>query len=436
MKFRVAASILLILLAAAVTAVGVYIITDVSPEEPVATPQLPVPVEVAPVVQDRFLHELEALGTIEAVREGAVSPAISGPIISIPGDIELGSVVQAGQLLARVDPRDFELSVAKREAAVERAEANVQRTVVDIQRERRLSELNQEQQRLARSEFERLTKLRQQNLVSSQEAERQEMALRRIEEELEGAQSGIRLAQAQHAVAKAELATALADLEQARENLRDTEVRAPFAGVIAEKSVTLGERVVPGTVLFRLADVSTVKLEVRIPGVDVHQLDAGIETTVAVPGLDQEFEGRVAHIGPRADAATRSFPVEILIPNSPSQKLLPGMFARALIPVAEYPAAILIPRETVVFDDGEPAVFVVDAERNVALRRGVTIERRFGTRYMIARGLEAGELLVSAGQRLLVDGARVRIVARRELTFNLSPEPNPTVEGRAPGRDS
>lgn len=436
MKFRVAASTLLILLAAAVTAVGVYVITDVSPEAPVATPQLPVPVEVAPVVQDRFLHELEALGTIEARREAAVSPAISGPIISIPADIELGSVVQADQLLARIDPRDFQLSVAKGEAAVERAEANVQRTVVDIERERRLTELNRQKQRLARSEFERLSELRQQNLVSSQEAERQEMALRRIEEELEGARSGLRLAQAQHAVARAELATAMTDLEQARENLRDTEVRAPFAGVIAEKSVTLGERVGPGTVLFRLADIATVKLAVRIPGVDVHQLDAGIETTVTVTGLDQEFEGRVAHIGPRADAATRSFPVEILIPNSPSQKLLPGMFARAMIPVADYPTAILIPRETVVFDDGEPAVFVVDPERNIALRRWVTIDRRFGTRYMLAGGLEPGELLVSAGQRLLVDGARVRIVARRELTFNLLHEPKPRAESRAPGRDS
>jgi membrane fusion protein (multidrug efflux system) len=232
------------------------------------------------------------------------------------------------------------------------------------------------------------------------------------------------------------LASALADLEQSRENLRDTDVRAPFAGIIAEKSVTLGERVDPGTVLFRLADVSTVKLGVRISGVDVHQLDAGIETKVFVPGLDREFTGRVTNIGPRADAATRSFPVEIFIPNAPSERLLPGMFARALLPVADYPDAILIPRETVVPDNGGPTVFVVNPETGIAMRRRVTIERRFGSRYMITGGLEPGELLVSAGQRLLVDGARVRIVARRELTVTAEPQPTPRAEGRAPSTDS
>lgn len=416
MKVRVAVSVLLIVLATAVTAVGVYIIADVSPEAPVATPPLPVAVEVAPVLRADFLHELEALGTIEALKEGAVSPEVNGAIVSIPDGIELGSVVQAGQLLARIDPKDFELSVAKAEAGVERAKANVEKAAVDIERQRRLTELNREQRRLGRSELDRLTKLRERNLVSSQEAERQELALRRIEEGLEAAQSGLGEAKAQHAMAKAELASALADLEQARENLSDTKVRAPFAGVIAEKSVTLGERVQPGTVLFRLADVATVKLEVRIPGMDIHQLDAGIEAKVFVPGLDHEFRGRVTNIGPRADAATRSFPVEIFVPNEPPQKLLPGMFARAVLPVSDYPEAILIPRETVVFDNGEPTVFVVNPDTGVASRRRITIERRFGSRYMIKQGLEAGELLVSAGQRLLVDGARVRIVARRELT--------------------
>lgn len=416
MNVRVAVSILLILLLTVVTAVGVYIVKDVSPDAPVATVPLPVSVEVAPVVRTDFLHELEALGTIQAVKEGAVSPDVSGAITRIPADIALGSVVKAGQLLAQIDPKDFQLSVAKREAAFAGAAASVEKAAVDIARQRKLTELNREQLRLARSEYERLKKLREQNLVSSQEMERQELAWRRIEEELEGAESGRRQAQAQQAIAKAELASAGVDLEQARENLRDTEIRAPFSGVIAEKNVALGERVTPATVLYVLTDIAMVKLNVRIPATDIHQLDTGIDTRVFVRGLNEKILGRVTNIGPRADAATRSFPVEIFITQSPSERLLPGMFARALIPVADYPGAILIPRESVVFDKGEPTVFVVDGDRNVAIRRSITIDRQFGSRYMVARGIEPGELLVTAGQRLLVDGARVRIVARRELT--------------------
>jgi len=416
MKVRVAVSVLLILLLTVVTAVGVYMVKDVSPDAPVATAPLPVSVEVAPVVRTDFLHELEALGTIQAVKEGAVSPDVSGAITQIPADIALGSLVKAGQLLAQLDPRDFQLSVAKREAAVAGAAANVEKAAVDIARQRKLVVLNREQLRLARSEYERLKKLGEQNLVSSQEMERQELAWRRIEEELEGAESGLRQAQVQHAIAKAELASANVDLEQAKEDLRDTEVRAPFAGVIAEKNVNLGERVTPATVLYLLADVTTVKLNVRIPATDIHQLDTGIDTKVFVRGLNEKILGRVTNIGPRADAATRSFPVEIFITHSPSQRLLPGMFARALIPVADYPGAILIPRESVVFDQGEPTVFVVDGDRNIAIRRRITINRQFGSRYMVTKGIEPGELLVTAGQRLLVDGAQVRIVTWRELT--------------------
>lgn len=416
MKVRVVVSVLLILLATAVTAVGVYMIKDVAIEAPVVTEALPVPVEVAPVVSTDFVHEVSALGTITARREAAVSTDVRGPIIQIPDDIELGSVVKAGQLLAQVDPKNYQLAVAKGEAAVARANANVARAAVNIARERQLTQLNRQQLELARSEYARLEKLRQRNLVSSQETERQELAWRRIEEEVARSESGLNQAQADHAVAKAELASVSADLEQARENLRDTDVRAPFAGVIAEKEVTLGERVAPGTILYRLADVDTVKLHVRIPAPDIHELDSGIATKVFVHGLNEEIPGRLTNIGPSADEATRSFPVEIFITNSRSRRLLPGMFARALIPVADYPGAILVPRESIVFDNGTPTVFVVDPERNVASQRHVTITRQFGSRYMVGGGIKPGELLVTAGQRVLVDGARVRIVNRRELT--------------------
>ncbi len=416
MKIRIAVSILLILLLSAVTAVGVWVVKDVDETPPVQPEPVPVPVEAAAVVAADFVHRIDALGTISAVREGPVSAEISGRIARIYPNSDIGSVVRAGDLLAQVDARDFEISVRKAEARVASAKAKVTKAAVDIQRQRKLVQLNREQLRLARSEHRRLAQLLEKELVSSQEAERQELAWRRIEEELEFARSGQRETEALHAIAKADLELARVQREQAQETLKDTEIRAPFAGVITRKSVTLGERITPGHVLFRLADIETVKLEVRIPAEDIHRLDARVVAKVRVRGLGEEFAGRVTNIGPRADLETRSFPVEIFVANPPGRKLLPGMFASAAIPVGEYPDAVLIPRESVIFEDGEPTVFVADPRRNLAARRGVTISRRFGPRYMIAAGLRPGELLVTAGQRLLVDGARIRIVTRRRLS--------------------
>ena len=416
MKVRIAISILLILLVSAVTAVGVYVISDVEEKprlEPVAAP---VPVEVGVVVAADFVHRIEALGTISPVREGPVSAEISGRIVGIPPNIGLGSVVRAGEVLSQVESRDYEIAVRKAAAQVAGAKARVRKASVDIERQRKSVQLNREQLRLARAEHERLTKLLKKELVSNQAAERQELAWRRIEEEFESAKSGERETEALHAIAEADLALANVQLEQAQATLKDTEIRAPFAGVIVRKNVTLGERVAPGKVLFQLADVETVKLDVRIPAADIHRLDSRIVANVRVRGSDETFTGRVANIGPRADQQTRSFPVEIYMSNSPGRKLLPGTFARAVIPVRNYPGAILIPRESVIFEDGKPSVFVANPDSGLATRRPIRIARRFGARYMIAAGLEPGDLLVTAGQRLLLDGARIRVVTRRDLS--------------------
>lgn len=415
MKRQHSISVLLILSITALTGVGVYLIQAVEHKETRQPVPLPVAVEVAPVRAGTFLHRLEALGTIYPRREGEVSAKVRGQVAWISEGAELGSVVQPQQRLARVDPDDFRLEVTRREALLSRARATLQRAQVELAKREKLAALKEEQLRLARSEFERLRKLLQQDLVSRQEAERQELAWRRMEEEFQSAKSALGEAAAQKAIAEAESASAMAELEQAQKELRDTEIKAPFSGVIAEKKVTLGEYVSPGRMLFRLADVSVVKLLVRIPAADIHRLDTGIEAEILVRGINRSFTGKVIHIGPRADDATRSFPVEIFITNTPERTLLPGMFARAIVPLHEYSGAILIPRESVIYKNGEPVVFVVESGGKIASRRRITIARQFGSQYMVSSGLQPGDLLVTSGHRLLVDDATVRIVARREL---------------------
>ncbi len=246
--------------------------------------------------------------------------------------------------------------------------------------------------------------------------ERVELALRRTQEELERATSGLREAEAQLAVAQAELASAEAELARARDALADTQVRAPFAGIISEKTVTLGEQVAPGTVLFRLADINTVKVLIRIPADDVGFLRPGARADISLTGFPEPFTGRVENIGPRADTETRTYPVEVYVENRGPKRALPGMFARATIPVRSYPQAILIPRASVLMEDGAPVVFVADTRQGIAHRRPVAIARTFGARHLIRRGLESGELVVVTGHRLLQDGATIRVVETRELT--------------------
>jgi len=384
------------------------------PRQPKPEP-IPVPVEVAKITTRNFTHYLEALGTVQAIREAAVGVKVSGPVTFIPPDVELGVAVKQGELLAEIDPTPFRIKLSRHEALVARAQAEVRGREVEIARQKALIPLGRMKLRLARAEHRRTADLLERGLIARQEEERAEMGVRGIQEELERTESGLREAEVRHAVAKAELARARAEREQAQEDLADTQVRAPFAGVISEKQITLGEQVAPGTLLFRLADLTVVKLLIRISVDDINFLRTGIIADVSVSGVTEKFQGRVEHIGPSADSETRTFPVEVLIENQGSKKLLPGMFARAIIPVRTYPKAILIPRTSVLSRNGAPIVFIADMKRSTAHRRPVTIARTFGSRRLIQKGLQEGDLLIITGQRLLQDGAVIRVTGKLEL---------------------
>ncbi|MCH7914293.1 MAG: efflux RND transporter periplasmic adaptor subunit, partial [Deltaproteobacteria bacterium] len=321
-------SIFFILIMALVTAVGIYMIRAVEePRQPKPEP-IPVPVEVAKITTRDFTHRIEALGTVQAIREAAVGVEVSGPVTLIPPEVELGVAVKQGELLAEIDPTPFRIELSRQEALVARARAEVRGREVVLARQKALIPLGRMKLRLARAEHKRLEDLLERGLIARQELERAEMGVRGIQEELERTESGLREAEVQQAVAEAELARAHAEMEQAREAFADTQVRAPFAGVISEKQITLGEQVTPGTVLFRLADLTVVKLLVRIPADDINFLRTGIIADVSVSGLTEKFQGRVEHIGPSADSETRTFPVEVMIENMASKRLFPGMFAR------------------------------------------------------------------------------------------------------------
>lgn len=398
-----------------ITALGVYLIQAVEAPQPAEPQPVPVPVEVARITPQDFTYRLEALGTVRAIREAAIGAKVSGPVTQMPPNIELGSNVAQGTLLAEIDPTSFRIEVSRQKAVVARAQADVRTKEVDIARQQTLIRLNQDKLRLTRAEHERLINLLEKELIARQDVERGELSVRQAEEEFERAESGLLEAKSQLSAAKADLASAQAELARAEETLADTQVRAPFSGVISQKQITLGEQVGPGTVLFRLADLTSVKLLVQIPSEDIDFLRAGTVAELAVDGQPEPFQGQVEYIGPSADDETRTFPVEIVVKNQGPKRLLPGMFARAYIPVRTYPQAILIPRSSVVTKAGKPLAFVADETQRIAHSRFLTITRTFGSRQLVNAGLQSGDLLIVAGQRLLQDGAAIRIVAKREL---------------------
>lgn len=177
-------------------------------------------------------------------------------------------------------------------------------------------------------------------------------------------------------------------------------VRAPLAGTITERLVTLGELVKPDREkLLVVADMTTLWAIADVSEARIAEIKSGAKTSVAVG--DQSFDGTVFKIGLTVDPSTRSVPVQIELKADPALK--PGMFAQADISTsAGDEPVVAVPRSAIQSVDGSTAVFLpVDGQPNTFARRMVSVGDPAGGMVPIISGLDAGEQIVTSGTFIL-----------------------------------
>lgn len=365
-------------------------------------------VEVAEVRPETFSHEIQALGTVKPIREASVASQVSGPIAQVPQGIDLGSRVEEGQLLARIEETNYSIAVQEAEAQLAQRRAALEEQRRDSEKRAVLFKIAEENVDLVRAEAERMEALFNEGVISRSERDAAQERLTQARSEFERTQSEYRSADAALSRVAAEIGQAEARLARAREDLSDTRITAPFSGLIAEKSAEVGDHAAVGQGLFRLVDISRVKVLVNVATEDIHAVKQGAQATVSVaPFPDRPFRGLVANVGYEGEIKNRTFPVEVIVENPSDLPLRAGMFATVRMAVRTYRDVILIERRLISQGTGGPIVFVADPEAQVAVARPVRLGRIFGERYQVLRGLEPGELLVTEGADLLSDGAPI-----------------------------
>ncbi len=226
-------------------------------------------------------------GTLVAERTAAIRAEVAGQVMAIMR--EPGDRVTAGDVLARIDDRAIADAWLSARSGVTQAEL-----AADI----------------AKRELERATRLSGAGAISDRD--------------LENTRRANLAAQAQFEDAKARLA-------QAQKQKDATVVKAPYAGIVAERTVNAGDIVAPGAPLFTVVDPSTMRLEANIPASALGAVKLGALVTFSVTGYpDRRFKGAIAHIAPSADAATRQVRVIARIPNAGSG-LVAGLFAEGRV---------------------------------------------------------------------------------------------------------
>jgi len=207
--------------------------------------------------------------------------------------------------------------------------------------------------------------------------------------------------------AKLDLVNAKARLDQAKINYGDASIKASINGIVNKRNIEPGSVVAPGTELFELVNVSTLKLKVNVDEQHVASLKVGNTINVKASVYpDKEFTGKITFIAPKADGSL-NFPVEIEVTNNPDNELKAGMYGTATFGsnTAQKVPVKTIPRTAFVGGVAGNQVFVV--KDSIVRMVKIVSGRIFGDNVEVLEGLNNGEIVVTSGQINLTDGTKV-----------------------------
>ena len=302
-------------------------------------------------------------GAIAARDEAAISAEGEGGRVSALY-AEVGDVVKAGTLLAKLDTSLVAPQVVRLEASLQEAQANAAVAAADYRRAQEVAKIG---------------------ALSAQEIERR---------------------QAAQVAAEATVKVAEAQLSEARARLARTEVRAPFDGIVLTRSAEVGQLASAGSApLFRLGRSDGIEMRGNVAEQDLPQLAVGMPARVRVTGVEQFFDGRVRLIGAVIDPQTRLGSVRIELPLHPN--LRPGAFARGEVETTRQTRA-LIPQTAVMTDDSVNFVFLVDGESRVQ-RQPIDVASSRPEGVVVNAGLSAGDRVVTLAGPYLRAGETVRV---------------------------
>ncbi len=340
-------------------------------EQEVAAPDVARPVKtmVIPLSEVSGLRSFPA--RVESTRRAEVSFRVPGRVIEL--SVEEGQRVERGEIIAELDPTDYQLVVDDRQATMFRA----------------------------KKDFERAKPLAEKGFLPKKVFDQRE----------------------------ADFKSANAKLRIAKQNLNYTTLKAPFGGEISRRLVENGEDVVAKQPVVELRDLSALEVKFDVPEQIMLRVTGSLEATEEAgpePELFASFEaapGRrfpldFREVATTADPATRTFEATYTLDPPEDLLVLPGMTATVTADLGEYldlEAVIYVPVEAVAAtNELDARVWVVDEDTMTVAPKPIKVGRLRGSNIQVREGLEAGERIVIAGVPFLYEGMKVTLMAMSE----------------------
>ncbi len=365
-------------------------------------------------------------GRARATGRVDLSFRVSGPLVSLP--VVPGDKVEKGQILAQIDPRDFEVALKNAEARLSQAESELAAMRVarpeDIRRAEAALERAKAAVTLAQQDMARVNRIKEQDpgAVAGALIDEKAAAVRSTESELRNAEQELRIARIgarseDIAAKEGEIRALKAAVADAKNKLSYTELRAPFAGTIVAKYVENFQTVLDKQNIVRLLDTSRIEFVVNLPEHDIGLLPFVRDIEVVFDTFpDTKIPAEIKEVGTEASETTRTYPVVLIMDQPEGVEILAGMAGKATgkadLPSEQIATDVVVP-VTAVFSDklGETSyVWVVDEASNKVAKREVSVRALVDGGTAIEKGLETGEWVVIAGVNFLEEGDEVKII--------------------------
>ncbi len=379
------------------------------------------PVKTTSVEATMFGLRRSYPAVIQAAQEVTLSFEVSGRIVELP--IRAAMQVAEGDVIARLDTADFEAAVSALEGQRAQAVAQLRGMTAgarseDIAALQAAVDAAQAQVDQARGQYERTTELLNRGVTTRARAEQDQAALtvaeanlRTAKEELAKGEAGARSedVEAQEAVIQG----LDAQLENARKNLSDATLRAPFGGIIARRDVENFTSVQAKAPIALLQQIDTVELVFDVPGPDVSKFADAEDLAIFVeidsrPG--ERFDAELIEFSTQADQSTQTFRGRAAIERPEGRGVLPGMVGTVIStgqhsdePVVTVPISAIASEA-----DGSSYVWVVADGTEKVAKAPVKLGEATGSQVVVTSGLSAGDVVVTAGLSKLQPDMKVR----------------------------
>ena len=366
-------------------------------------------------------------GRAKAENEVNLSFRIFGPLITRPVDV--GDEVKMGDVVAQIDPQDFEVRLGNVEGQLERAKSELAAMRIarpeDIRYARAAVQEAEAALTLANKELDRLNRIKAQDpgAIAQAAIDRAVKAKREAEAQLLQGKESLRVTEVgarpeDIAAKEAQIKSLGASVQRAEDDLTYTFLRAPFDGVMVATYVENFEFVQAQQPIVRLLDPSSIEFDIFVPESLIVYAPYVQSATVRFDAYpDLEVGATIKEISKEASQATRTYPVTLLMDVTAGIEILPGMAGKATI-LAELPegseeVGTEIPATAVFASNnlGTSYVWVVDETNKTISRREIGVGKLTDFGILVKSGLEAGEWIVFKGVNSLNDGQKVRIIA-------------------------